>query len=172
MLFAALPAVLPVVLAPTLIAAAAPVSDFARKEGFAVQQIITADAAQLLRDWQAPDRATQSPTIERIGREQVVDSFIVFTGCKGDAIHRCNVTVDFTLIGPAGQIFAEHSNAVVAVGKAPPGGGALQLSEESLGIFIEPDDPAGDYVVRAVVTDHVAGIILSTERKLTVVEAP
>ncbi|WP_380873815.1 hypothetical protein ACFB49_43970 [Sphingomonas sp. DBB INV C78] len=158
------------ILAAYLLAATAPVSDFARKQGFAVQQIATNDAAALLRDWAAPGRAAQSPVVDTIAREQVVDSFIVFTGCKGDLARRCNVTADFALIGPQGQIYAEHEGADVWVGKAPPAGGALTLSDASLGIFIDPEDPAGDYVVRADVTDHVAGITLRTEKTLKLVE--
>ncbi|ARS27874.1 hypothetical protein [Sphingomonas sp. KC8] len=159
------------ILAPLLfLAATAPASasDFARQGGFAIQQIATADAAGLLRDWAAPNRAKDSPIVDTIAREQVVDNFIVFTGCRADVVRRCNVTANFTLVGPQGQIYAEHSGADVWVGKPPPAGGALTLSNASLGIFIEPEDPAGDYVVRADVTDHIAGITLHTEKTLTV----
>lgn len=157
------------ILAPLIIlAAAAPASDFAKQGGFAIQQIATADAAGLLRDWAAPERAKDSPIVDTIAREQVVDNFIVFNGCRADVIRRCNVTADFTLIGPQGQVFAEHHGADIWVGKPPPAGGALTLSDASLGIFIEPEDPAGDYVVRADVTDHIAGITLHTQKTLTV----
>lgn len=150
-------------------AAAAPsASDFASKQGFAVQQIVTDDAARLLRDWENPDQATQPPAIDTIAREHVVDSFIVFRGCRPNPIHQCDVTADFTLIGPQGQIYAEHHDADLWVGKAPPALGGLTLSTSSLGIYIEPDDPGGDYIVRADVTDHVAGITLRTEKTLKV----
>lgn len=149
-------------------AAATPASDFASRQGFAVQQIVTDDAARLLRDWAHPDGTTQPPAIDTIAREHVVDSFIVLRGCRPNPIHQCNVTADFTLIGPKGEVFAEHHGAALWVGKAPPSMGALTLSDSSLGIFIEADDPAGEYIVRADVTDHVAGITLRTEKKLKV----
>ncbi|MDX3886205.1 MAG: hypothetical protein QHC65_17420 [Sphingomonas sp.] len=151
-------------------AAVPEISDFARQGDFAVQQIITDDAAALLREWNGPDHAGRPPIIDRIGREKVVDSFIVFTGCTPNPVNQCNVTADFTLIGPQGQVYARHRDTELWVGKAPPAGGALTLSDASLGIFIDPEDPAGDYVVRARVTDHVAGITLRTEKRLTVVE--
>ena len=157
------------ILAPLIIlAAATPASDFAKQGDFAIQQIATADAAGLLRDWAAPERAKDSPIVDKIAREQVVDNFIVFNTCRADVIRRCNVTANFTLIGPQGQVYAEHHGAAIWVGKAPPAGGALTLSDASLGIYIEPDDPAGDYVVRADVTDHIAGITLHTQKTLTV----
>lgn len=160
-------------IAPLLLAAAAAAatpspSDFASRDGFSVQQIITDDASRLVRDWARPDQATESPVIDRIGRERVVDSFVVFKGCRPNPVQQCNVTADFMLIGPQGQVYARHRDAALWVGKAPPEMDALALSESSLGIFIEPEDPAGDYIVRADVTDHVAGITLRTEKRLTV----
>lgn len=157
-----------------LLAAAAPppASDFASRQGFSVQQIVTDDAARLLRDWAHPEQTTQPPAIDIIAREHVVDSFIVLRGCRPNPFHQCNVTANFTLIGPKGEIYAEHSGAALWVGKAPPAMGGLTLSDSSLGIFIEADDPAGEYVVRADITDHVAGITLRTEKRLKVAEAP
>lgn len=151
-----------------LAAATVPASDFASRQGFAVQQIVTDDAARLLRDWSHPEEADESPAIEHLARGRAVDAFIVFRGCRPNPVHQCNVTADFTLIGPQGQVYAEHHGAELWVGKAPPAMNALALSESSLAIVIEPDDPAGHYVVRADVTDHVAGITLRTEKMLDV----
>ena len=159
-------------IAPFLLLAAAigtaPLSDFASRDGFAVQQIVTDDASRLLRDWAQPDQATQSPSVDRIAREHVVDSFVVFKGCRPNPDEECNVTADFQLIGPQGQVYARHRDAALWVGKAAPAEGSLTISDSSLGIVIEPEDPAGIYVVRADVTDHVAGITLRTEKRLTV----
>lgn len=148
--------------------ASAPASDFASRRGFAVQQIVTDDAARLLRGWSHPEEADESPAVDHLARGQAVDAFIVFRGCKPNPVQQCNVTADFTLIGPQGQVYAEHRDAELWVGKAPPAMNALALSESSLAIVIEPDDPAGHYVVRADVTDHVAGITLRTEKTLEV----
>lgn len=146
-------------------------TDFAKSGTFAVQQIATADAAGLLRDFANPARARSAPLIDEMAREQVVDSFLVFSGCRPDLVRRCNVTADFTLIGPQGQEYARHEGAEVWVGKPAPGMSTLTLSQASLGLYIEPEDPAGTYIVRARVTDHNAGITLTTEKPLRLIEA-
>lgn len=160
---------IPAFLLAALASAGAP-GDFAKAGGFAIQQVATADAAGLVRDFANPGRASAASLIDEIGREQVVDSFIVFSGCRPDLVRRCNVTADFMLIGPQGQEYARHEGADIWVGKPAPGQDTLTLSTSSLGVYIEPEDPAGTYIVRAAVTDHNAGVTLTTEKPLRLIE--
>lgn len=141
--------------------------DAAQSKGFAVLQVATTDPDQFMADWEKPGPGVRLVPQDKVGRGRPIVTFILFRGCRPAPAGGCNVTVDFVTTGPSGKIYDETKAAEVWVGKPPPPDRAIQLSVGGLGLAFEEKDPAGAYRVVALVTDHVAGITLKTEKSLT-----
>ena len=150
----------------------APVKDMpsvASSGDFGVMQIATTDSDKLVAEWLKPTPGVTVETSTQTPRNQPIVTFIVFKGCRADASGNCNVTVDYETLDPTGKSYDVTKAAEVWVGRPPAPDNNLQLSVSGLGLIIEDKDPLGAYLVRAAVTDHVAGITLRTEQTLTAV---
>jgi hypothetical protein len=145
---------------------AAPSPDRAESGGFAVLQLASNDPQKFHADWDMPTAGANLTTTSSTPRNKPIVTFIVFRGCRADATGQCNVTVDFNVIGPDKSEYARQDRAPVWAGPAPNNQN-FQLSQSELGLIIEDKDKLGPYVVRAAVTDHIAGITLRTEQVLT-----
>ncbi|WP_343892990.1 hypothetical protein [Sphingomonas oligophenolica] len=152
---------------------AAPSPRQAESGGFAVIQMASDNQDRFHAEWETSTPGANLTTTTETVRNAPIFTFLVFTGCKADAAGNCNVTADFHVIGPQDKGSEEYSTAKDAPVwmKKPPAKNILFLSDASLGLRIEDKDPLGAYIVRAVVTDHVANITLKTEQTLTAVEA-
>ena len=147
-----------------------PKAPYAAQAGdFAVLQIITAEPEKLIDDWQAPTEGVAVTAISRAVRHKPVYAFIAFQGCRANDAGECDVTVDYDVRDPAGKPWATHTGEVW-VKRPAPGPGQLQLSRHALGLQMETKDPLGVYLVRASITDHVAGVTLATQQELTVTD--
>ena len=71
---------------------------------------------------------------------------------------------DYVVIKPDGSVYAERKEQPLWKEQAPPGKN-VQLSRAILAIRMEPADPAGEYKVRAKVSDLNAGITFELETK-------
>jgi hypothetical protein len=87
--------------------------------------------------------------------------------CKPDSVGVCDSEVDYVVIKPDGNVYAERKGQTLWKEQAPPAQN-IQLSKAILGIRIEPDDPAGEYKVKAKVSDLNADITLELETKFRV----
>jgi hypothetical protein len=135
---------------------------------FAILQIATTDPEGLITEWSQATPGVSLKTSTQARRNQRIETFIVFKGCRADAAGNCNVTVDYAVFDPAGKSYAQLKGDVW-VGYPPAPDLQLQLSTSSLGLMIEDQDPLGPYRVRAKVVDHVAGVTLDTEQTLAAV---
>lgn len=147
-----------------------PPGSVARSGDLQILQIATTDPEQLMRDWQVPTDGASLITSTSMARNTPIVTFLVFGGCKPDATGVCNLTVDFETIGPGGKVYDSTKGAEVWVGHPAPPPAMLQLSVAGYGLRIEDNDQLGAYHVRAVVTDHVAGVTVRTEQTLTATE--
>lgn len=136
---------------------------------FAVMQFATNEPERVMAAWEKPGAAVSLSMATETPRNRPLVTFILFRGCRGDANGNCNVTADYETIAPSGKRYGQTMSAEVWVGRRPPPGYALQLSASAYGLVFEDKDPLGAYVVRATVTDHVSGVTVHTEQKLTVV---
>jgi hypothetical protein len=136
---------------------------------FAVIQIATTDPDRLTTDWAKSTPGVQVHTSTQAPRNLPIVTFIIFKGCSADPAGNCNVTVDYDMVDPTGKSYDHTVAAPVWVGHPPAPNYNLQLSASGYGIRFEDKDPLGAYLVRATVTDHVAGITLHTEQTLTAV---
>lgn len=137
---------------------------------FGVVQIATLDDKALLAEWARPTPGVSLQTASQMKRNQTIFTFINFKGCKPDAAGNCNVTADFDIFDPTGKSVGHAPGAKVLVGAPPAPAGNIMLSMASIGLSIDDKDPLGPYVVKATITDHVAGVTLHTEETLTAVE--
>jgi hypothetical protein len=135
---------------------------------FAILQIATTDPEGLITDWSQVTPGVSLKTSTQARRNQRIETFIVFKGCRADAAGNCNVTVDYAVFDPAGKPYAQLRGDVW-VGYPPAPDLQLQLSASSLALMIEDQDPLGPYRVQAKVVDHVAGVTLGAEQTLTAV---
>jgi len=145
----------------------------AESGGFAVIQLASDNQDRFHAEWETSTPGADLTTPTEMVRNAPIFTFLVFTGCKPDAAGNCNVTADFHVIGPKDKGPEEYSTAKDAPvwNRKAPAKNILFLSDASIGLTIEDKDPLGAYIVRAIVTDHIANITLKTEQTLTAVEA-
>jgi hypothetical protein len=153
-----------------------PVADdgWRRSDGpFGAMLVLTDRPKQFLDSW-ALTSTDFAPTIHRVSeatRGAVVAAMILFTSCQGDSSGKCQVEVDFKVLGPDGGVYAEHREVGIWDSAQPPPD-LVQLGKSHLMLRIEPGDPLGSYQLYAVARDRIAGRQVSLKQSLSVVEAP
>lgn len=133
---------------------------------FAVHLLIVRDPRAFIEEWKKPTTPTINPVTE-VKRGVLVGAFVLFAGCKPDAQGVCNSEVDYLVYKPDGSVYAERKEQPLWK-EAPPPGRNIQLSRAILGIRFEEKDPAGEYKVKAKVTDLNANVSLDLETKFKV----
>jgi len=93
---------------------------------------------------------------------------VTLANCKAGADGRCNVTVDYALLGPDGATKIISQNCPLWTGT--PHKGAVMMAATSAHLQFEATDRAGAYVVRATVRDNVAQAEIVLDRRLTLEE--
>ena len=133
---------------------------------FGAMLLLSDKPDEFMEDWSQPDVPVVSTTSEAKRGVPIV-GFVLFVGCK-EVDGLCNSIVDFTVLRPDGSEYARIAGAELWKGKAPPPDNRIQLSLANLGIRIEPEDPSGEYTVKARVTDLNALRILELEQRFVV----
>ncbi len=141
--------------------------DVAQTGDFGVWQVATVHPNEFMTAWNRPGAGVPLVASDKVARNQPVVTFIIFRGCRPDPRGACNVTADFTVVAPDGRVYNETKGADVWIGRPPPTGRNIELSAGALGLRIEDKDLLGAYVIKAAVTDHVAGVTLQTEKTIT-----
>jgi len=125
--------------------------------------LVVEDPRAFVEEWQKPETPKINPAKEA-KRGDRLGAFVLFAGCKPDAQGNCNSEVDYAVYKPDGSLYAERKAQPLWKEKAPPPP-IIQLSSAILVIRLEKDDPLGDYVVRAKVSDLNAQISFELETK-------
>ena len=131
--------------------------------GFGAHLIIVEDPKGFIEEWSKPQTPNIKPVTD-VKRGKVIGAFVLFAGCKPDSAGVCNSEVDYVVIKPDGSLYAERKGQPLWNEQAPPAKN-IQLSKAILGIRMEPKDPAGEYKVRARVSDLNASITFELETK-------
>ena len=131
--------------------------------GFAGHLIVVEDPRAFVEEWQKPETPKITPVSE-VKRGVVIGAFVLFAGCKPDTQGHCNSEVDYAVYRPDGTLYAERKEQPLWKEEAPPAPN-IQLSRAILAIRMEKNDPAGDYKVKAKVTDLNASISFELETK-------
>ena len=133
---------------------------------FGVMLMLSDDPERFVADWEKPE-PPQLITTDVAERGKPIVAFLFFVGCKErDGV--CNSAVDFQVLRPDGSVYASEKNAELWKDKPAPADDAIQLSVANLGIVIEPNDPAGKYLVKATAHDVNAMKSITVEQAFTV----
>jgi hypothetical protein len=122
----------------------------------------------LVRAFAAPERPAMPVLLETetVVPNQQFGIFLVFSGCREGDDGLCNTTVAYEIVLPDGRVAVRRDDMDVWHQPAPARG-MPQLSE---GVWVNPAevlDPYGPHLIRAIVTDHVAGKTVELERFVT-----
>ena len=131
--------------------------------GFGANLLVVENPRGFIEEWQKPETPNIHPA-SKVKRGVILGAFVLFVGCKPDTQGRCNAEVDYTIYKPDGTLYAERKEQPLWKETAPPGRN-IQLSKAILAIRMEPNDPDGEYKVKAKVSDLNANISFELETK-------
>jgi hypothetical protein len=136
------------------------------KGEFGVMVLLSNDPERFMEEWNKPDQPTMRTT-DVAERGKPIVAFVFFVGCR-EKKGICDSEVDFKVLKPDGKEYAAQIGGELWKNKPAGPKGTMQLSVANLGIWIEPQDPAGKYVVRAIARDLNAKRHIIVEQTFTV----
>ena len=129
--------------------------------GFGCALLVVENPREFIEEWKKPEIPSIT-TATKVKRGDSLGAFILFAGCKPDSHGDCNAEVDYMIYKPDGSLYAERKGEPLWKQEAPPAN-ITQLSTAILGFRLEPNDPAGEYKVKAKVSDLNAEISYELE---------
>jgi len=136
------------------------------KAGFGAMILLTNDLDAFYAEWRKPRTPTIKVTDVAV-RGTPITAVVLFTGCRAVGA-KCDIRVDFTVLKPDGSVYGSQKDVAAWKDKPAAPKGVVQVSEASLGIRIEPNDPNGKYLVKVKVRDMKAGTNVDVEQPFTV----
>jgi hypothetical protein len=137
---------------------------------FNVIQIETVDVPRFQAAWSNRKEEVSLPTSGTTRRNQPINSYIIFNGCKVDARGNCIVYTDFEVYDPDGEVYAKHAAQPQWLGPPDPSG-RIMLGVSGLNLVVENGEKLGTYHIRTFTIDKVANVSVSNEVAVSVVEA-
>ena len=134
--------------------------------GFGAMLFLTDDFAGFKAEWRKPG-TPQIREQDLAVRGKELTAVVLFSGCKAKD-GRCSVRVDWRVLRPDGSEYAALADTAAWPSREAAPEGVVVVSDARLGLVIEPEDPAGKYLVRARVRDGNSGVAVSLERPFTV----
>ena len=131
--------------------------------GFGGHLIVVENPRGFVREWLKPE-TPQIKSATDVRRGESVGAFVLFAGCKQDARGVCNSEVDYTIYKPDGSVYVERKGQPLWKEQAPPAPN-IQLGRAILAFSMRKGDPAGEYKVKAKVSDLNADISFELETK-------
>jgi hypothetical protein len=136
---------------------------------FLAQLVLVHGARALYETWsKKPGEGPLEPAVQAVPGARV-ETVVYFAHCQPDGEGNCSVWGKATLEASDGRTLASGIEVPLSVGRPPPPGDTLGMSEHGIGLVIE--DFAGSYTFRVVVTDRVAGREVALVRELAVAGA-
>jgi hypothetical protein len=135
---------------------------------FGAMLLLTDHPYEFVEEWKRPELPTiHTTTVAERGRP--IAAFVIFLGCK-EISGNCKSTVDFTILRPDGTEYGKQDGLELWSGPTPAEN-VIQLGRASMGVEIEPNDPAGKYVMKARVHDLNASATIDLVQEFTVAPA-
>ncbi|HEY0765347.1 MAG TPA: hypothetical protein VGD61_23420 [Pyrinomonadaceae bacterium] len=132
--------------------------------GFAGHLIVAKDPRAVIEEWKKPETPRINPA-KSVKRGEQFGAFVFFANCKADAQGVCNAEADYFVYKPDGSLYVERKNQPLWKDPPPPSGNT-QLSRAILAIRFEEKDLAGEYKIKAKVSDLNADISFELETKI------
>ena len=121
--------------------------------GLIVQQVTTDNEQEVLKNWGTPSQTVYFPTSDRIERNKIITTFMVFGGCATDSDGNCNLRMQITVYQPDGKIYSKLPNMEVWSGKPVPPNKSLGLSVDYMRVIIEDGEQLGKYRIDTKIID-------------------
>lgn len=131
--------------------------------GFGGHLIVVENPREFVEEWVKPE-TPQIKTATSVKRDVLFGALVLFAGCKPDSQGMCNSEVDYMIYKPDGSLYAERKSQPLWKEQAPPVHN-IQLSSAILGFRMEKNDRAGEYKVKAKVSDLNAEVSFQPETK-------
>jgi hypothetical protein len=135
---------------------------------FLAMLILTDDPKSVYDFWNTKPGNVPIPSTSKVAPGASVEAIVFFVGCEPDPRGNCSVWGTATVISPNGSLLADRTEVPLWVGRPPPPGRALGISEHGIGMSNE--SLPGEYTFRIVVKDRVARRQVSLEQKLSIVQ--
>ena len=136
--------------------------------GFGAHVVIADRSQAFIQEWMNPPSGKpQLWSSPEAKRGEPIAAFIMFAGCQPDNRGVCNAEVDFRVYKPDGTLYAERKGLELWKKVAPPAPNT-QLSSANMVIRIQPNDPSGEYKVKASVRDLNRDVSFEVEEKFKV----
>jgi hypothetical protein len=135
-----------------------------------VIQLTTVDARLFLATWANRKGDVSLPIAASTRRNQPINAYIVFNGCKVDLRGNCIIYTDFEVYDPDGQVYARHAAQPQWLGPPDPDG-KIMLGVSGIALTVENGEKLGTYRIRSFTVDKVANVSVSNEIPVTVTEA-
>ena len=132
--------------------------------GFSGYLTVDDEPREHVREWLSPEETVILRAMPTMKRGKTMGAFVELMVCKQDARRACNVRVKYTIYKPDGSIFAARAvrqNEILWKKKTKRTSYPLGLAR--MNFRLGRDDPAGDYKVKAEVSDLNAGISFEIE---------
>lgn len=162
-------AILALLVQASALSGSAELTNQAKVKNLMLVQLWSKNPDEFLKEWNqpTPPNLKTSTTIER---NKTIEAFVIFAGCKGDALGNCNLNGSYVIRDPDGAVYGEQSNIDFWSGPELAGK-ELRLSPVGARLTIEDREKLGVYTVRITATDRNSGATAVTEENLKVVEA-
>jgi len=138
--------------------AAADTASMKSKNGFGAQLLLT-DNEQFFEDWNKEGTPTLKELKKAVRDVPILPVVLIVDPGKDDN-GEAKVIYDIIVRKPDGTVYAEAKDMVGWREKYDFPAHNIQLTEEHMGIRIEPKDPSGVYTVEAIVHDKIKKIDL------------
>ena len=136
--------------------------------GFGAHLILADRPQAFVQEWRNPPSGKpQLWFATEAKRGEPLAAFIIFAGCLPDSGGICNAEVDFRIYKPDGSLYAERAGLELWKKAAPPATNT-QLSTANMVIRLQPNDPAGEYKVKASLRDLNRDVSFEIEEKFKV----
>lgn len=122
--------------------------------GLQARLALTANEQELRRVWETSRTPPRLSVTDRVRLGMSASTVILFRGCQADAAGRCDLGVDFMVVGPDGK---QQNAGSANLWSAAPLGQKFMLGAASATLAFHGDEDLGNYTVRARLVDRVAG---------------
>jgi hypothetical protein len=132
--------------------------------GFIGYLTVDDEPRERVRRWLDPVEIVTLRAMPTMKRGKTMGAFVELMVCKQNARRVCNVRVDYTIYKPDGSMFATRAvrqREILWKKQTPRRSYPLGLAR--MHFRLRRDDPAGEYKVKAKVSDLNAGISFEVE---------
>ena len=138
--------------------------NYKRVNGFSGYLTVDDYPHDRVRRWLDPVEIETLSAMPTMKRGKTMGAFVELMGCKQNARGVCHARVNYTIYKPDGSIFATHAvRQREILWKKPTPRRSYPLGLARMHFRLGRDDPAGEYKVKAKVTDLNADISFEIE---------